>query len=347
MTHHGGRHRARIAAIGSFVPERAVSNAELARFIDTSDEWIRSRTGIQQRHVADPGVATSQLACRAARAALERADLAPESLDLILVATVTPDMPFPATACLVQELLGARGAWGFDLSAACSGFLYALSVGAQFIETGRHRRVLVIGADVMSSVAACSDRATSILFGDGAGAVLLEPSTNGAGLIDFVHEVDGRGAAFLCVPAGGSARPTSAATLAEGLHCVKQDGPQVYRFAVRKLVEASCRLLTRNGLSPRDVDLFVAHQGNARIIDAAAERLAIPPDRVVKNIHCYGNTAAASIPLALSSALAEGRLDRDQLVLMTSVGAGFTAGAALLRWSAEARPQRRVAVGHA
>jgi 3-oxoacyl-[acyl-carrier-protein] synthase-3 len=327
------RRRARITSLGRYVPERVVTNADLEKIVNTNDEWIRTRTGIEQRRWADPGTPTSELAVKAARECLERRGLDPAELDLIVVATVTPDTVFPATACVLQEKLKAKRAWGFDISAACSGFVYALTMGAQFVETCAHDKVLVVGADVMTSILDMQDRTTCVLFGDGAGAVLVEPSEDENGLLDFYHEVDGEGGCHLNMPAGGSARPTSHETVEQRLHYVRQDGAHVFKYAVRKFADATRHLLARNGLTPDDVDLFVAHQANVRIIDAARERLGLPESKVVKNIHRYGNTTAATIPLALGTALEEGRLRRGDLVLMASVGAGFTVGTLLVRWS--------------
>jgi 3-oxoacyl-[acyl-carrier-protein] synthase-3 len=325
--------RAAITALGRYVPPRVVTNADLEKIVDTSDEWIRTRTGIRQRHVVEPGTGTSELAVRAARQALELRGIGPDEVDLIIVATVTPDMLFPATACLVQEKLKATRAWGFDVSAACSGFVYALTVGAQFVLAGTHTKVLVVGADVMTSILDYHDRTTCVLFGDGAGAVLLEPSADGSGIIDFLHEVDGTGAGHLYMPAGGSLRPATAETVAARMHVIRQDGQFVFKYAVRKFAEVSLKLLERNGVTPDELDLFVAHQANLRIIDAAKDRLGLPDERVVKNIGEYGNTTAATIPLALGTALDQGRLHRDDLVLIAAVGAGFTVGATLIRWS--------------
>jgi 3-oxoacyl-[acyl-carrier-protein] synthase-3 len=281
----------------------------------------------------EPGTPTSELAVRAAREALERRGVAASELDLIIVATVTPDMVFPATACVLQDKLGASRAWGFDISAACSGFLYALTMGAQFVENGKHDKVLVVGADVMTSILNFEDRATCVLFGDGAGAVLLEPREDGTGVLDFTHEVDGSGACYLHMPAGGSARPATRETVDQKLHYVHQQGGHVFKYAVRKFAEVSQALMERNGVKPEQVDLFVAHQANLRIIDAARERLGFPDDKVVKNIQDYGNTTAATIPLALGTALDQDRLAKDDLVLLAAVGAGFTVGTALVRWS--------------
>ena len=325
--------RAAITALGRFVPERVMTNADLEKLVNTSDEWIRTRTGIRQRHIAEPGTPTSELAVRAARMALDKRGIGAEELDLIIVATITPDTLFPATACVLQDKLKAGKAWAFDISAACSGFTYALTMGAQFIQSGAHGKVLVVGADVMSTIIDYQDRTTCVLFGDGAGAVLLEPATDGTGIIDFHNEVDGSGGCYLNMPAGGSARPATHDTVDQRLHYVRQDGPHVFKYAVRKFAEASQFLLQRNHFTPADLDLFVAHQANLRIIEASRERLGLPEEKVVKNIESYGNTTAATIPLALGTALDEGRLHKGDLVLLTSVGAGLTVGTVLLRWA--------------
>jgi 3-oxoacyl-[acyl-carrier-protein] synthase-3 len=327
------RKRARITSLGRYVPERVLTNADLERIVDTNDEWIRTRTGIRERHVVEPGTPTSALAARSAQDALARRGIGPEELDLIIVATVTPDMLFPSTACVIQDRLKATRAWGFDISAACSGFAYALTLGAQFVETGAHRKVLVVGADVMTSILDYRDRTTCVLFGDGAGAVLLEPGDDGTGILDFFHEVDGSGGCHLLMPAGGSARPPSHETVERREHYIRQDGQHVFKYAVRKMAEASRHILERNRLTPEQVDLFVAHQANIRIINATQERLGLPERKVVKNIDRYGNTTAATIPLALGTALDESRLKRGDLVLIAAVGAGFTVGTVLARWS--------------
>jgi 3-oxoacyl-[acyl-carrier-protein] synthase-3 len=327
------RRRARIAALGRYLPERVVTNADLEKMVETSDEWIRTRTGIEKRRFVEPGTPTSELAARAARHALAQRGIDAAEVDLIIVATVTPDMLFPSTACIVQDKIKASKAWAFDVSAACSGFLYALTMGAQFIESGAHRKVLVIGADVMTSIINFKDRTTCVLFGDGGGAVLLEPSEDESGIIDFHNEVDGSGGCYLYMPAGGSARPTTKETVENGLHYLVQDGAHVFKYASRKMAEVSRHILDRNEIKPADLDLFVAHQANLRIIKAAQERLEIPDDKVVVNIHEYGNTTAATIPLALSTAMDQGRLKPGHRVVLAAVGAGFTVGAMLLRWS--------------
>jgi 3-oxoacyl-[acyl-carrier-protein] synthase-3 len=324
--------RARITSLGRYVPERVVTNADLEKRVNTSDEWIRTRTGIQQRHVVEPGTGTSEIGARAARECLDRAGVSPSEVDVIIVATVTPDMPFPATACLIQEKIKATRAWGFDLNAACSGFVYALTTGAQFVTSGAHKKVLVVGADVMTSILDYEDRTTCVLFGDGAGAVLLEPGEDGTGILDFLHEVDGGGACHLYMPGGGSLHPASHETVDQKMHFIRQEGQAVFKYAVRKFADVSHQLLERNGVAGSEV-LFVPHQANVRIIDAARERLGLPEERVVKNIHEYGNTTAATIPLALGTALDQKRLKAGDLVLLAAVGAGFTVGTVLLRWS--------------
>jgi 3-oxoacyl-[acyl-carrier-protein] synthase-3 len=325
--------RAAITSVGRYLPERVMTNADLEKIVNTNDEWIRSRTGIEERRVVEPGTPTSELCLKAARQCLELRGVSPAEIDLIIVATVTPDMIFPATACILQDKLKAHRAWGFDISAACSGFVYALTIGAQFVQTGAHRKVLVLGADVMSAILDYQDRTTCVLFGDGAGAVLLEPSDDDNGIIDFAHEVDGSGACYLNMPAGGSLRPASHETVDRREHFVRQEGAHVFKYAVRKFAEASLAVLKRNGMTPEHLDLFVAHQANLRIIDAARDRLGLPDEKVVKNIQQTGNTTAATIPLALATALDEKKLKKGDLTLLTSVGAGFTVGTVLLRWS--------------
>jgi 3-oxoacyl-[acyl-carrier-protein] synthase-3 len=301
--------------------------------VATNDQWITERTGIRERHIVEKGVATSDLAIEAAKDCLAKRGIDASEIDAILVATVTPDMMFPATACIVQDKLGAPHAWGFDLSAACSGFLYALQVGAKLIESGAHTKVLVIGADVMSSITDYTDRSTCILFGDGAGCVLLEPCAEGEiGLIDFVHEIDGSGANALNMPGGGSLHPATHQTVDAKAHFIHQDGGSVYKTAVRKMAELSERVLQRNDLAGTDVDCFIPHQANKRIIESTADRLGMPMSRVILNIDRYGNTTAATIPLAMDTALTEGTLKKGDIVLLASFGGGYTVGATLLRW---------------
>lgn len=325
--------RAKISALGTYVPPRVLTNADLEKMVDTNDQWIVERTGIRERHILEKGLATSDMAVEAAKRCLAERGVEPSEVEAIIVATVTPDMLFPATACLVQEKLGAKGAWGFDLSAACSGFVYALQVGCKLVESGTHSKVLVIGADTMSSILDYTDRSTCILFGDGAGAVLIEPAAeNEIGMVDFAHEIDGSGGCSLYMPAGGSLNPPSTETIAKKMHYVHQDGQAVYKYAVRKMAEVTEKVLERNGIKGTELGCFIPHQANKRIILSTAERLGMPLERVIINIDRYGNTTAATIPLAMQTAREEGRLKRDDLVLIASVGAGFTAGASLLRW---------------
>jgi 3-oxoacyl-[acyl-carrier-protein] synthase III len=327
------RVRAKISSVGTYVPPRLLTNADLEKMVATNDQWITERTGIRERHIVEPGVATSDLAIEAAKKCLAVRGIEASELEVIIVATVTPDMFFPATACIVQDKLGAKGAWGFDLSAACSGFPYALQVGAKLVESGMHKKVMVIGADVMSSIIDYTDRATCVIFGDGAGAVLLEPCEEGEiGLVDYWHEIDGSGASALNMPGGGSLHPPTAETVASKMHYVHQDGQAVYKFAVRKMAEAAEIILSRNGLVGKDLGCFIPHQANKRIILSTAERLGLPEESVIINIDRFGNTTAATIPMAMQTALEEKRLKKGDLVLLASVGAGFTVGATLLRW---------------
>ena len=325
--------RARIASVAGYVPPRVLTNADLERMVDTTDDWIMKRVGIRERHVVDAGVATSDLAKEASLIAIERAGLTPADIDFILVATTTPDTLFPSTACVLQSKIGATRAWGYDLGAACSGFTYALTTAAHLVAAGGSRYALVVGADVMSSIIDYTDRTTCVLFGDGAGAVVVKHTPDGDGsILDFEHYVDGTGGPALCMPAGGSRMPASRDTVEGRLHFVKQDGQAVFKFAVRNMEEVCRRILDRNGLTGSDIDLFVPHQASGRIILAAAEKLGLPREKILINIDRFGNTTAGTIPLALNDAFATGRLQRGNLVLMAAVGAGFTVGAVLLRW---------------
>jgi 3-oxoacyl-[acyl-carrier-protein] synthase-3 len=332
-TRCGGRPTT-IRSLATYVPPRLLTNADLEKMVETTDEWILQRTGIRERHIVDPGVATSDLGKEAAVKAIANAGLTPDDIGFIVVGTVTPDMMFPSTACLLQHKISANHAWGFDISAACSAFTYALTTASQIVSSGAHDHALVVGADVMSSIIDYKDRSTCVLFGDGAGAVVVSAATteSDGAILDFEHEIDGGGGPALCMPAGGSLRPPSHETVDQRLHYVKQDGATVFKFAVRKTEEIARRLLDRNGLTPADLDLFVSHQANRRIIMSATEKLGVPPDKVIINIERFGNTTAATIPLALNDAVTSGRLKKGNLVLLASVGAGFTVGAVLVRW---------------
>jgi 3-oxoacyl-[acyl-carrier-protein] synthase-3 len=329
--------KVKISALGCYVPERVLTNHDLEKMVKTSDEWILTRTGIAERHIADPGIATSDLAVEAARRALDQRGIDAAELNAILVCTVTPDMFFPSTACLVQNRLGAKGAWGFDLIAACSGFLYGLTTGAHLVAAGTHEKVLVIGSDTMSRIIDYTDRNTCVLFGDAAGAMLIEPvdAQDGPeiGFLDFLGEIDGSGGDYLKMPAGGSRIPASVESVEKRLHYVHQEGQQVFKYAVRKMYEVCSQLLDRNGLSAKDVAMLIPHQANRRIISATVERLGLPCDRVIINIDRYGNTTAGTIPLATRDAIETGRLKKGDLVLFAAVGAGYTAGASLWRWA--------------
>jgi 3-oxoacyl-[acyl-carrier-protein] synthase-3 len=324
----------KISGLSTFVPPRVLTNDDLEKLVETSNEWILQRTGIRERHIAEPGVATSDISEPAARAAIAEAGITPQDIGFIVVGTTTPDTIFPSTACVLQAKLGATRAWGFDLGAACSGFTYSLTTAWQMVATGAVEHALVIGADVMSSIIDYKDRSTCVLFGDGAGAVVLSPAgPDEPHLIDFLHEIDGNGGKALCMPAGGSRRPASHETVDGREHFVRQDGQAVFKFAVRKSGEIAARILERHGLTGADLDLYVSHQANRRIIEATAERIGLAQDKVVINLERFGNTTAGTIPLALADARADGRLKKGDLVLVTSVGAGFTVGSILLRWS--------------
>jgi len=330
------RRRAKITALGRYVPPRVVTNHDLSKMVETNHDWIVERTGIHERHWVEKGTPTSELAVKAVDDLLKRRGIEAESIELIIVATVTPDMFFPSTACLIQDKIRATRAWGFDVSAACSSFLYALTTGAQFIESGQHKRVLVVGADVMTSILNPEDRTTLILFGDGAGAVLLEPCAEGEeayGILDYRHEIDGSGGEHLYMPGGGSLHPSSRETVDRKMHYVHQNGQAVFKYAVRKMEELSRSMLERNNLTGADIGAFIAHQANLRIIDATANKIGLDQSKVIKNIHKYGNTTAATIPLAIGDAIDNSKLKKGDLVLFAAVGAGFTSGCVLARWA--------------
>jgi 3-oxoacyl-[acyl-carrier-protein] synthase-3 len=323
-----------IRSVGRYLPERRLTNQDLEKMVDTNDEWIISRTGIRERRILDPGKGNSFMAVRAARECLERAGVGAQEVDAIIVGTVTPDMFFPSTACLVQKEIGAKNAWGFDLSAGCSGFVFSLSTGAQLIESGRHKKVLVIGSDVMSTIINYEDRNTCVLFGDGAGAVLLEPcSEPGYGILDFMLHINGAGGEHLCMPAGGSQKPASLETVQNKQHYAYQEGRQVFKQAVIEMANVSVGILEKNGLTGEDIALFLPHQANIRIIEASANRMGIDMSKVIVNIDRYANTTAGTIPLCLYEALVEqNRLKKGDYLVMAAFGAGFTWGSTLIKW---------------
>ncbi len=326
--------RAAITGVAHWVPERILSNADLEKMVDTNDEWIVSRTGIQERHILDEGKATSDMAVEACKKLFDKTGVKPEDIDVIVFGTVTPDMMFPATACILQHRLGMKKAWGFDLSAACCGFAYSLVAGAQFIESGNAKKVLVVGSDKMSAIVDYTDRNTCILFGDAAGVVLLEPSTDpNVGILDYHNTMDGSGGPYLKMVAGGSLRPASAETVEKKLHYIYQEGKTVYQYAVKGMADASAYVVEKNGLTGKDVGLFVPHQANKRIIDSAAQRMGLDDSQVMINIHKYGNTTAATIPMCLSEAVEEGRLKKNDIVVLAAFGGGFTCSSILLRWA--------------
>jgi 3-oxoacyl-[acyl-carrier-protein] synthase III len=326
---------ATITAVGHYVPEKLLTNADLEKMVDTTDEWIRTRTGIYERHILESGSATSDMAVEAVRRLLNNRGLRAEEVDLIIVATISPDMFFPSTACLVQDKIGAKNAWGFDLSGACSGFLYALVVGTQFVESGRYKKVVVVGADVMSRITDYKDRNTCVLFGDAAAAVLLEPTNDNVGILDHVLYSDGSGGKVLHMKGGGSLHPPTHETVDKGMHFLYQDGKAVFKVAVIGMAEASAEIMERNGLTGHDIDWLVPHQANLRIIDACAQRMGLEKSKVMVNIDRYGNTTAATIPMCLSEWWQSGKLHKGQTIVLASFGAGFTWGSVLVKWNAE------------
>jgi 3-oxoacyl-[acyl-carrier-protein] synthase-3 len=326
-------HRAKITALGTYVPPDVITNKDLEKLVDTNDQWILDRTGIRERHVLAKGLGVSDMCVGAATECLAARGIEASAVEVIIVGTVTPDMMFPSTACLVQDRIGAKGAWGFDVSAGCSGFVFALQAGVKLVESGAHRKVLVIGADANTRMTDYTDRTTCVLFGDGAGAVLIEPAEEGEiGFIDFANEIDGSGATALNLKGGGSLNPSTHETVDKKMHYIYQDGPAVYKFAVRKMAEVTAKVLERNGVTGADLGCFIPHQANKRIITATADRLGMDPERVIINIEKYGNTSAGTIPLAMETAIEQGKLKKGDLVLLAAVGAGFTVGATLLRW---------------
>jgi 3-oxoacyl-[acyl-carrier-protein] synthase-3 len=325
--------RCKISALGTYVPPQILTNKDLEKMVDTNDQWIMDRTGIRERHVLAKGLGVSDMCTEAAKKCLKARGIEASEVEVIIVGTVTPDMMFPSTACLVQNKIDAKGAWGFDVSAGCSGFMFALQAGVKLVESGAHKKVLVCGADANTRMTDYTDRTTCVLFGDGGGAVLLEPAEEGEiGFIDYENEIDGSGAAALNLPAGGSLNPSSHETVDKKMHFIHQDGPAVYKFAVRKMAEATAKVLERSGVTGAELGCFIPHQANKRIITATAERLGLAPERVIINIEKYGNTSAGTIPLAMETAIEQGKMKKGDLVLLAAVGAGFTVGAALLRW---------------
>jgi len=330
--------RAKITALGTYVPPQILTNQDLEKMVDTNDQWIMERTGIKERHVLAKGLGVSDICAEAAKRCLKARGIEADKigefgLEVIIVGTVTPDMMFPSTACLVQTKIGAKGAWGFDVSAGCSGFMFALQAGVKLVESGAHKKVMVCGADANTRMTDYTDRTTCVLFGDGGGAVLIEPAEAGEiGFIDFENEIDGSGGASLNLKGGGSLNPSSHETVDKKMHYIYQDGPAVYKFAVRKMAEATAKLLERSGVTGADLGCFIPHQANKRIITATADRLGMDPERVIINIEKYGNTSSGTIPLAMETAIEEGKLKKGDLVLLAAVGAGFTVGATLLRW---------------
>jgi len=328
------KRRAKITALGKFIPEKILTNAELEKMVDTSDEWIKTRTGIEKRHILEDDKATSDMIAYAFENMKKNFKINPEEIELIIVATITPDMFFPSTAALTQNKIGATNAWGFDISAACSGFLYAMEIARHFIENGTHKKILVAAAETLSRITDYQDRNTCVLFGDGAAVVLVEPTENNedTGVIDSILKMDGNGKDYLHILAGGSKHPASNETIKKRMHYIYQDGKTVFKFAVSRMADVSQEILERNSLSGDDIALFIPHQANKRIIDACANKLKLKKEQVLINIHEYANTSAATIPIGLVDAFEQGRLKKGNLVLLSAFGGGFTWGSMLLKW---------------
>ena len=325
--------KAKISATAKYLPKKTLTNIDLEKMVDTTNEWILSRTGIEKRHLVEEGEATSDMCKNVAKELLKKSNKSPEEIDLILVATSTPDYPVVSTAALVQDKIGATNAWGYDIVAACTGFVYAMETGAKFVESGKYKNVIVIGADTMSSIIDYTDRNTCVIFGDGGGGVLLEPSDDDSGVLDSLLYADGSGYQYLTVPAGGSLNPTSKATVDKGMHYVFQDGKTVFKFAVKNMAEVSKEILDKNDLTGKDVKLFIPHQANKRIIDAAADRCGLQSEQVLVNINKYGNTTAGTIPIALDDAVEEKMLNKGDILLFAAFGGGFTWGSMLIKWA--------------
>ncbi len=324
--------KATVTATAHNVPKRVMTNFDLEKLVETSDEWIKSRTGITKRHVVSSGEAASDISTKIAKSLLNNSQILAKDIDLIIVGTITPDHFTPSTAALVQKNIDASNAWGFDLSAACSGFLFGLETGSNFIISGKYKKIMIIGIDIMTSVLDYNDRDTCVIFGDGGGGVILEPCSENYGIMDTILHMDGHGGKYLSIPGGGSRTPATFESIKNKDHYVKQDGKTVYKYAVRGMAEVSKRILKKNGLTGDDIKLFIPHQANRRIIDAAANRCGISPEKVMINIQDYGNTTAGTIPIALNEAAEKNMINDGDLVLMSSFGAGFTWGSILLRW---------------
>ncbi len=325
--------KAAITATAHYVPDHVMTNHDLEKMVDTSDEWIRTRTGIAERRVVAKGQASADMSTRIARSLMEKSNSDPSEIEAIIIATVTPDMHFPSTAALVQNNIGAKNAWGFDLSGACTGFLYALECGTKFIESGKYKKVIVIGVDTMSSILDYTDRNTCVLFGDGAGGVLLEPAKNeNVGILDSILHIDGAGGDYLKMPGGGSLNGTSLETVENKMHYIQQDGKVVFKFAVKGMADVSAEIMERNGFEGKDIKLFIPHQANKRIIDATATRCNLKPEQVLINIDRYGNTTAGTIPIGINEAVMDGRIQDGDVLLLAAFGAGFTWGSTLIRW---------------
>ena len=324
--------KASISSTSHYVPKKTLTNLDLEKIIDTSDEWIKTRTGIEKRHIVGKNEATSDMATNIALDLLKKSNLKPEEIELIIVCTVTPDHFAPSTAALVQNNIGANKAWGYDLSAACTGFLYGLETGAKFVESGKYNNAMIIGLDAMSTIMDYKDRNVCVLFGDGGGGAILEKSKKDYGIIDSLLRMDGSGGKYLIVPGGGSRMPTSVKTIKERNHFLKQDGKTIFKFAVKGMADVSAEILKRNNLSGNDIDLFIPHQANKRIIDATSKRCGISNDKVVININEYGNTTAGTIPIAINESVNSGRLSEGNILLLAAFGAGFTWGSMIIKW---------------